>query len=205
MALPNREGDWDWAQVQYETTSKPADVIGQEIGVTATSVISRASRYGWTRNRAISTINTTAEMALAARLSNEEKHRLNMEAIEKVNQLMQAEVLANHRKDIKRARDITNDIFDSLAADMGDHEHARDHEHASKTLQRLATSLKTFILLERQAYGIVGAIVDPEEQTPDSIPASALNTILDKFASVIQKGQQSTPQAPMADVVEMPK
>lgn len=206
--FPGREGDWTYAQVQYETTQKSCDEIAAAIGVPATSVISRASRYQWTRNKVSTLVMKTAEITLAAKLSKEDEFRIRFEAIEKVNVAMQAEMLATHRTDIRKAKSICLKLYDNLneaVSDVSsDPEDRMGLMDSSMVMSRLATSLKTLILLERQAYGVTTAIEDPEvEQPVASVPTSALNAVLDKFASVLQASEPRAPVRDMGIVVEV--
>lgn len=178
-----------WAQVQYETTSRSCDDIGKDIGETGTSVISRASRLGWTRGKKASAVERSAELVLATKINREEEIRLRYEAVEKVNVAMQAEVLAAHRKDIRSAKKVCLELFSDLneaRADV-DPETRMGLMDTSMVMGRLAGALKTLVLLERQAYGIQGAIEDPETpKVQESIPVSALDTVLTKFAKVME-------------------
>lgn len=205
MSLPNREGDWDWARVRYETSDLSCDQIGDEIGVTATAIVSRASRQGWTRNRRETSVERSAELILAQKISKEEEMRARFESIEKVNALMQAEVLTVHRTDIKQARAVCMSLWDDLkeARTNVDPDTSISLQDCSMVMQRLATSMKTLILLERQAFGIAGVIEDPE--TPNHIPqvpVSVLDSVLDKFAKVLQYRNEKPIPMMKAEVIE---
>jgi hypothetical protein len=188
MSDPGRDGDWTWAQVQFETTSKSADEIASAIGVTATMVISRASRYQWTRNHRSTSVNQTAELLLAAKVSKADELRLRYEAVEKVNTAMQAEVLSIHRTDIRAARASCTTLWQELKDDSLE-EHPLSLDDKSRIIQRLSTSMKTLILLERQAYGISTVIEDPEAPQDKTVSANALDMVLSKFAAVLQTSE----------------
>ena len=201
----SKEGDWLWARAQYETTQRSCDDIGTEVGETATSIISRASRYGWTRNKLAQSVERSAELVLVTKLTKEDEARLKYEAIEKVNTAMKAEVLATHRKDIRSARKVCQEMFKTLheqASDM-DPENRLTLDTASKIVQRLAVAMKTFVLLERQAYGIVGVYEDPEiAEVSGTIPISALDSVMNKFASVLQARERVPTVKDMGEVFE---
>lgn len=192
--IPARQNDWDWAQVEYETTDRPVADIGKIIGVSATQVISMASRNGWTRNKANLVAKMTAEMVIANRESLSEIRKQRMAVIERVNAEMQAEVLVGHRKDIQQARNLCNRMFGELANYGGPS--ADDEEtpislldRKSRILSRLADSMKSLISLERQAYGIQGVFEDVEEANQQSSAPTAAQTdaVLSKFAAVLAK------------------
>jgi hypothetical protein len=188
VSEPGREGDWTWAQVQYETTSKSADEIGAAIGATATSIISRASRYQWTRNHRSTSVNQTADLLLAAKVSKADELRIRYEAIEKVNVAMQAEVLSVHRQDIKSARNACTSLWSELKEDHLN-EDPLSLDDKSRIIQRLTTSMKTLIQLERQAFGISTVIEDPEAPQEKTVSANALDMVLSKFAAVLQTSE----------------
>lgn len=181
--LPARAQDWDWAQHQYETTDTAATELARQIGVTPTALVARASRNGWTRNKGKLVAQLTAEMVLAARARASEQRVERMEVIERVNAEMQAQVLATHRTDIKEARTLCTALFKDLREDVD-----LDLEGKSNVLRRLADSMKTLLLLERQAYGIQGVFEDTEK--PSTAPvaeAATTDAVMQKFAAVLAK------------------
>lgn len=183
--LPAREKDWDWAQVQFETTKYSAADIGVMIGVSATAVISRASRYGWTRDKGNLVAKMTAEMVLANRVRESEHRAERMAIIERVNAEMQAGVLSSHRKDIGTARNICSKLFDELGDPATESD--MDLHDKSRILSKLADSMKTLILLERQAYGIQGIFEDTERPPPAPAEQQQVDSVMSKFAAVLAK------------------
>ena len=169
-------------------------------------VISRASRDGWTRGRKSAVVINTAELALAQAQLVQTTRERDREVIERVNIEMQARMLVKHRRDIGRAQVLSTKLLNEL-----DQTPSVDEEGVStlgfrvQTLQRLANSMKTFILLERQAYGVTTALEDPTEQTleANNPDAKALDLLMSKFASALQKGKTPLPPTPMADVVDV--
>ena len=196
--IPIRAKDWAYAQIQYETTDRPIKDIGIEIGVTDMAVIDRASRYRWTRGKDKEGINQAAQLILAER--DEKKQRL--EVIERVNVEMQAKVLSEHRKDISRARSITNTLFTELKTALvtseDDEEDGIPLHAKAKILKSLTESLKNLVLLERQAFGISGAIEDPTDgKLTETTPADhALASALNKFASVLGRVKSEVDRPP---------
>jgi len=181
--LPAREQDWDWAQVQYETTSRPIQDIATNIGVPATSIISRASRNGWTRDKGKLVAKMTAEMVIANRVRESEQRQEKLAVIERVNAEMQARVLTEHRKDIQKARG----LFVSFMGELERNEDEMDLEGKVKTLSKLTDSMKTLILLERQAFGIQGVFEDTDRPPPSPTEQQQVDAVMSKFAAVLAK------------------
>lgn len=180
--LPARANDWDWAQVQYETTDKSTTDIATEIGVTVTAVIARASSRGWVRNKGQLVARMTAEMVLANRERLAEAKSRELEVIERVNVQMQAQVLSTHRADIANARSMCTKFFSELGQEA-----ELDLDTKSKVLSRLADSMKTLMLLERQAYGIQGVFEDTAPTAPTAPEQQATDSVMRKFAAVLAK------------------
>ena len=187
--IPARHNDWDWAQVQYETTDKPTVDIATEIGVTPTALISRASNRGWTRNKGQLVAKMTADMVLASRERMAEEKERKLAIIERVNVEMQANVLSTHRKDIKQARNICSNLFDelSVATPAEDVDPLSALDSKSRVLARLADSMKTLMLLERQAYGIAGVFEDLDKPPPTPTEQGQVDAVMTKFAAVLAK------------------
>jgi hypothetical protein len=225
--LPDRTQDWAWAQLQYETTGRSQVDIANDIGVSPTMLISKASRQGWTRRGEITVLNKVAEIAA----EREEKVRLKqaqqLEVIERVNVEMQARKLMEHRKDIQRVRKLCMRLFDELEqatenvqplSELG--EMLRDENERgvdklndmyqqiismperSKTLKSLTEALKTMIALERQAFGIQGALEDPEKPSTPEQAVEGMDVILSKFATVLSRTAAQVAPKQMGPVVE---
>lgn len=187
--LAFRHMDWDYAQVQYETTTLNLDEIGRLIGVYAAAIAGRASRFGWYRDRKSQLTSATAQLELA-KIENERKDREDRrEVIERVNIEMQAKVLATHRTDIKAARDACTEMWRELTSEKENY----DLMDRSNVMKRLTDSMKTLILLERQAYGIQTVFEDPTQPQNQSVAQSALDLVMNKFVSVLQKQNQPAP------------
>lgn len=187
--IPARHLDWDWAQVQYETTDKPTVDIATEIGVTPTLLISKASNKGWTRNKGNLVAKMTAEMVIANRERLAEVQERKLAVIERVNAEMQASVLSTHRKDIKQARDICSTLIGDLVTvtPSEDDDPLATLDTKSRVLGRLADSMKTLMLLERQAYGIQGVFEDLDKPPPTPTEQGQVDAVMSKFAAVLAK------------------
>ena len=183
VLIPARENDWDWAQVQYETTERSVTDIATNIGVPPTSLISRASRNGWTRDKGKLVAKMTAEMVIANRVRESEHRQEKLAVIERVNVEMQARVLTDHRKDIQKARSMCV----SFMGELEGNEDALDLEGKTKVLSKLADAMKTLILLERQAFGIQGVFEDTEKPPPSPTEQQQVDAVMSKFAAVLAK------------------
>jgi DNA-binding transcriptional regulator/RsmH inhibitor MraZ len=179
--IPSRHRDMDWAQVQYETTSTPVADIAVMIGMSATALISHASTHGWVRDKGKLVAKMTADMILASRIRAEEQREQRLEVIERVNTEMQAEVLSTHRKDIKQARNVCREMFSQLSTEE------LDLDAKSRVMSRLADSLKTLVLLERQAFGIQGVFEDTDKPPPSPTEQGQVDAVMSKFAAVLAK------------------
>lgn len=183
VLIPARENDWDWAQVQYETTDRSVTDIATNIGVPPTSLISRASRNGWTRDKGKLVAKMTAEMVIANRVRESEHRQEKLAVIERVNVEMQARVLTEHRKDIQKARSMCV----SFMGELEGNEDALDLEGKTKVLSKLADAMKTLILLERQAFGIQSVFEDTEKPPPSPTEQQQVDAVMSKFAAVLAK------------------
>ena len=56
-----------------------------------------------------------------------------------------------------------------------------------KTLSKLTDSMKTLILLERQAFGIQGVFEDTEKPPPSPTEQQQVDAVMSKFAAVLAK------------------
>jgi hypothetical protein len=132
-------------------------------------------------------------------LAEKEKAKITAREIERVNIQMQADVLVRHRTDIQKARSLCMKLF----VDLGDNT-PEDLNESATILKKLADSMKTLILLERQAYGIQMALEDPEKPpekpTADS---SATDKVMERFAAILGKVDAAIPEPPVKDMGEV--
>lgn len=217
--LTDHARDWVYARAQYEAGIKAAKLIADEIGVSMTSFFSRASNEGWTKNPEARAQYMT-ELKVAQDLKDSEKLAIERNRAERVNAEMQARVLIEHRKDVRRARTLTQALMEELEGLMGNEiplrelgELMRDPDENGKDKLaamyqkiidlpsrvdinlKLSSALKNQILLERQAFGINGALEDPEKADVPQAGRSELDTILNKFDLVIKKKGTASPSS----------
>lgn len=173
--------DWEAIESAYRAGLMSVREIASQQGITHGAINKRAKRDGWERDlkakikakadalvskREVSTLVST-EKAVTERILIE----ANVEVI--------ANVRMEHRGDIRRAREITNALFDELGAECADieslrklgelmlqpDENGRDRlnevyqsiialPERVKAVKALSDAMKNLIGLERQAYDI---------------------------------------------------
>lgn len=187
MAKP----DWEAIESAYRAGLLSLREIASQHGISEGAIRKRAKRDDWSRDlnakvkeRADDLVRK-AEVRKKVRSENALTERVLIEASAEVI----ASVRMEHRGDIRRAREITNMLFDELAAECADvdaleklgemmrcpDDKGRDklnelyHSIISmpervKSAKALSEALKNLIGLERQAYDIGSATADDTTQ-----------------------------------------
>lgn len=173
--------DWEAIESAYRTGVMSIREIASQYEITHQAISKRAKKEGWERDLKAK-VKARAENLVAKRevasLVATEKAISERQLIE-----ANAEVIANvrmeHRGDIRRARELTNNLFDELSAECADvpalrklgelmfspDDNGRDklneiyHSIISlpervKSAKALSETLKNLVGLERQAYGL---------------------------------------------------
>lgn len=179
MATP----DWEAIETAYRAGMMSLREIAAQHGISEGAIRKRAKRGDWYRDLAAKVkeraddLVRKAEVRKQVRTETALSERVLIEATAEVV----AAVRMEHRGDIRRAREITNALFDELGAECADvdslrklgelmlspDENGRDklneiyHSIISmpervKAVKALSEALKNLIGLERQAYGIDG-------------------------------------------------
>ncbi|HIF6850122.1 TPA: hypothetical protein ACX38O_002813 [Klebsiella pneumoniae] len=179
MAKP----DWEAIESAYRAGLMSLREIASQHGISEGAIRKRAKRDDWSRDLAAKVKERTddlvrkAEVRKQVRTETALSERVLIEATAEVV----AAVRMEHRGDIRRAREITNALFDELGAECADvdslrklgelmlspDENGRDklneiyHSIISmpervKAVKALSEALKNLIGLERQAYDIDG-------------------------------------------------
>ncbi|EMJ6192844.1 hypothetical protein RFI11_001090 [Klebsiella pneumoniae] len=175
--------DWEAIETAYRAGVMSLREIASQHGISEGAIRKRAKRDDWSRDlnakvkeRADDLVRK-AEVRKQVRTETALSERVLIEATAEVV----AAVRMEHRGDIRRAREITNALFDELGAECADvdslrklgelmlspDENGRDklneiyHSIISmpervKAVKALSEALKNLIGLERQAYGIDG-------------------------------------------------
>ncbi|HBR2172141.1 TPA: hypothetical protein MH263_13140 [Klebsiella pneumoniae] len=179
MAKP----DWEAIESAYRAGLMSLREIASQHGISEGAIRKRAKRDDWSRDLAAKVkeraddLVRKAEVRKQVRTETALSERVLIEATAEVV----AAVRMEHRGDIRRAREITNALFDELGAECADvdslrklgefmlspDENGRDklneiyHSIISmpervKAVKALSDALKNLIGLERQAYDIDG-------------------------------------------------
>ncbi|HDE1789436.1 TPA: hypothetical protein PCF35_001087 [Klebsiella pneumoniae] len=175
--------DWEAIETAYRAGVMSLREIASQHGISEGAIRKRAKRDDWSRDLAAKVkeraddLVRKAEVRKQVRTETALSERVLIEATAEVV----AAVRMEHRGDIRRAREITNALFDELGAECADvdslrklgelmlspDENGRDklneiyHSIISmpervKAVKALSEALKNLIGLERQAYGIDG-------------------------------------------------
>lgn len=185
--------DWEAIESAYRAGVMSLREIASQHGITHGAINKKAKKEGWERNLK-EKINQKAEALVSKR---EVSTKVSTEKVVSERILIEAnaEVIANvrmeHRGDIRRARELTNNLFDELSAKCADvpalcklgelmlnpDDNGRDklneiyHSIISlpervKSAKALSETLKNLVGLERQAYGLDDV---QQNKTSDSI------------------------------------
>jgi hypothetical protein len=190
-----RDGDKEWARLQYEKFNMSTGDIAKIVNRTQTQVVAWASSGGWVRNKS----DAQDKERIAILSANHAQRTLDKLIVERVNVEMQAKVLVSHRKDISGMRKVAAKLWKDLETEAD-----ASLDERITMFKKLSDASKTVILLERQAHGIEGALIEPDQATDNGAltPAeSAMTSLLGKFASVISKAKE-TPLA--TEVIDVP-
>ncbi|MCT6518944.1 hypothetical protein GY03_16850 [Proteus vulgaris] len=173
--------DWEAIESAYRAGVMSLREIASQHDITHGAINKRAKKEGWERNLK-EKINQKAE-ALVSKREVSTKVSTEKTISERILIEANAEVIANvrmeHRGDIRRARELTNNLFDELSAECADVPALRDlgklmfnpddngrdklneiyHSIISlpervKSAKALSETLKNLVGLERQAYGL---------------------------------------------------
>lgn len=173
--------DWEAIESAYRAGVMSLREIASQHDITHGAINKRAKKEGWERNLK-EKINQKAE-ALVSKREVSTKVSTEKAISERILIEANAEVIANvrmeHRGDIRRARELTNNLFDELSAECADvpalsklgdlmfspDDNGRDklneiyHSIISlpervKSAKALSETLKNLVGLERQAYGL---------------------------------------------------
>ena len=173
--------DWETIESAYRAGLMSIREIASQHGITHGAINKRAKRDGWERDLKAK-IKAKAD-ALVSKREVSTQVSTGKALSERILIEANAEVIANvrmeHRGDIRRAREITNALFDELGAECADiealrklgelmlqpDENGRDRlnevyqsiialPERVKAVKALSDAMKNLIGLERQAYDI---------------------------------------------------
>ena len=181
--------DWERIELDYRAGIKTLRQIAGEHGITHAAIAKRANKEGWERDLSakiqakaealVTKQAVTSAVTVETKLAEKQVIDANAQAI--------ADVRIGHRKDIHRARRLTNSLLDelekqsdpetlSLLNDLGELLRAPDDNgmdklndiyqkvislpERSKTLKVLTESLQKLVDMERQAFGMDAKATD---------------------------------------------
>ncbi|EDQ9908175.1 hypothetical protein JJV51_000013 [Salmonella enterica subsp. enterica serovar Javiana] len=200
MAKP----DWEAIETAYRAGVMSLREIASHHGISEGAIRKRAKRDDWSRDLNARIQQKADDLVRkTVRTKTELTERVLIEATAEVI----ASVRMEHRGDIRRARELTNTLFDELGAQCADvgaleqlgdimfapDDKGRDRLNETyqkvislpsrvKSLKDLSDSLKTLIGLEREAWSI--STVEPEK-TP--LPGKDTDLTTDQAAELYKK------------------
>lgn len=196
-----KKPDWEAIESAYRAGLLSIREIASKNGITDGAIRKRAKKENWSRDLSEKIKNKsdelvrTKEVRTKVRTENVLSERVLIEA----NAEVIASVRMEHRGDIRKARNITNALFEELGAECADIEafkklgellanpdqNGRDKlnevymsvismPERVKSMKALSETLKNLITLERQAYNI--------DDTPKDNSVSQLSDLMDKLS-----------------------
>ncbi|MGE4778059.1 hypothetical protein [Yersinia enterocolitica] len=195
--------DWEAIESAYRAGLMSIREIASQHGITHGAINKRAKRDGWERDLKAK-IKAKADSLVSKREVSTQvstEKALSERILIEANADVIANVRMEHRGDIRRAREITNALFDELGAECADiealrklgelmlqpDENGRDRlnevyqsiialPERVKAMKALSESLKNVIGMERQAYNIDDNDA-PKEASHNIMPVPTCNSV----------------------------
>jgi predicted transcriptional regulator len=207
--------DFDYAEAQYRTNTKTIKEIADEIGITRAALFDYISKNNVTRDLGAAIKNRTMEMLAGDIIDSNGRLPTKQEDLIQINATLQAAVIRSHRGDIDRFRRLAMALLSELEGmtvyqdtleDIGTILRSEDKNGTDKlndvykrvislpgrtdTLKKLGDTLKTLILLERQAFGMREDYEDEDIRrakiTSDpGKPVTSFDSITTRFMKVL--------------------
>lgn len=181
--LASAPADWERIELDYRACIKTLRQIADENGITHGAINKRAKRDGWERDLGVKIQAKADALVSKAAVSSEVSTdtKVRERAVIDANAQAVADVRLAHRRDIHRARRITNTLLDELEKqtdpdtlllldelgemlrqpDDNGQDRINDLYHKvislserSKTMKTLAESLQKLVDMERTAFGM---------------------------------------------------
>ena len=182
-AAPSVPADWERIELDYRAGIKTLRQIADENGITHGAINKRAKRDGWERDLGVKIQAKADALVSKAAVSSEVSTdtKVRERAVIDANAQAVADVRLAHRRDIQRARRVTNTLLDELEkqtdpdtlvllGELGEmlrqpddngQDRLNDLYHKvislserSKTMKTLAESLQKLVDMERTAFGM---------------------------------------------------
>lgn len=184
--------DWEQVEIAYRAGVKTLRQIASENGISHTLVARHAKRFGWVRDLSEKIQAKADELVSKSAVSSvvTTETRIAEKQVIEANATAIADIRLAHRKDIHRARRLTNALLDeleqhtdaetlALLKELGEYMHKPDPKtgrdrlneiyqavislpERSKTMKTLAESLQKLVDMERQAFGMDKGPANPE-------------------------------------------
>ena len=178
-----KPADWERIELDYRAGIKTLRQIADENGITHGAINKRAKRDGWERDLGVKIQAKADALVSKAAVSSEVSTdtKVRERAVIDANAQAVADVRLAHRRDIQRARRVTNTLLDELEKqtdpdtlllldelgemlrqpDDNGQDRLNDLYHKvislserSKTMKTLAESLQKLVDMERTAFGM---------------------------------------------------
>ncbi|MFQ0995478.1 hypothetical protein ACGH6Q_10760 [Gilliamella sp. BG2] len=196
-----KKPDWEAIESAYRAGLLSIREIASQHGITHGAINKRAKRDGWERDLSSKIKNKADSLVSKKEVSTQvsSENKLNERILIEANAEVIANVRMEHRGDIRKARNITNALFEELGAECADIEafkklgellanpdqNGRDKlnevymsvisiPERVKSMKALSETLKNLITLERQAYNI--------DDTPKDNSVGQLSDLMDKLS-----------------------
>lgn len=196
-----RKPDWEAIESAYRAGLLSIREIASQHGITHGAINKRAKRDGWERDLSTKIKNKADSLVSKKEVSTQvsSEKALNERILIEANAELIANIRMEHRGDIRKARNITNALFEELGAECADiklfkklgellvnpDQNGRDKlnevymdvismPERVKSMKALSETLKNLITLERQAYNI--------DDTPKCNSVSQLSDLMDKLS-----------------------
>ncbi|OCG68510.1 hypothetical protein A9G39_02640 [Gilliamella sp. Imp1-6] len=193
--------DWEAIESAYRAGLLSIREIASQHGITHGAINKRAKRDGWERDLSAKIKNKADSLVSKKEVSTQvsSEKALNERILIEANAEVIANVRMEHRGDIRKARNITNALFEELGAECADIEafkklgellanpdqNGRDKlnevymsvismPERVKSMKALSETLKNLITLERQAYNI--------DDIPKDNSINQLSDLMDKLS-----------------------
>jgi hypothetical protein len=196
-----KKPDWEAIESAYRAGLLSIREIASQHGITHGAINKRAKRDGWERDLSSKIKNKADSLVSKKEVSTQvsSENKLNERILIETNAEVIANIRMEHRGDIRKARNITNALFEELGAECADIEafkklgellanpdqNGRDKlnevymsvismPERVKSMKALSETLKNLITLERQAYNI--------DDTPKDNSVGQLSDLMDKLS-----------------------
>ena len=201
--------DWEAVWPHYAAGIRALADIGLEFGVSPAGILKHANRAKWTRDlkaRVQAKADAKVNEATVNAEVNKKQRALTATVRIEAEAEVQARIRLAHRKDIARGRELVRSLLieaEEIIAVKDEIEAAIEEETAprqavlrkavglpqrAKVVLDLSAALRTFIAMEREAYGIEG-VAPPE--TGAGIVSSAIAEISRRLAGIAARNREN--------------